>query len=213
MSKKKNEKQNKEVPIEGMHCASCAQAIEKSLDKLEGVDDSNVSYGSERASIEYDTSKVKMDDISKAVKKAGYSMGEGERVDMPIEGMTCASCSQANQKALEKLDGVISANINLTTEKATINYIPGKVHRSDFVRAVENTGYSVPDSWLDEEYEEKDRVEKDLEKVKTAKRRVILAWSFVIPMMVVIISNYAGYTLLQRPYHDIFLVALASPVL
>lgn len=213
MSEKENEKQKKDVPIEGMHCASCAQAIEKSLDKLDGVDESNVSYGSEQASVEYDTSQVGMDDISEAVEDAGYSLGEGERVDMPIEGMTCASCSQANQKALEKLDGVISANVNLSTKKATINYIPGKVHRSDFVRAVENTGYSVPDSWLDEDYEEKDKVEKDLEKVKTAKRKVYLAWSFVIPMMAIIISNYAGYSLLQRPYYDIALVALASPVL
>jgi len=210
---KKDKSQKKEVPIEGMHCASCAQAIKKSLDNLEGVDKSNVSYASEQASVEYDSSKVGMNEISKAVEDAGYSVGEGKRIDMPIEGMTCAACSQANQKALEKLDGVISANVNLNTEKATINYIPGKIHRSDFVRAVEDVGYSVPDSWLDEEYEEKDRVEKDLEKVKTAKRRVILAWSFVIPMMVVIISNYVGYTLLQRPYHDIFLVALASPVL
>ncbi|MEF8874147.1 MAG: heavy metal translocating P-type ATPase, partial [Candidatus Thermoplasmatota archaeon] len=205
--------QKKEVPIEGMHCASCAQAIEKSLDKVEGVEKKNVSYASERASVEYDSSKVGMENISKAVEEAGYSVADGERVDMPIEGMTCASCSQANQKALEKLDGVISTNVNLTTEKATINYIPGKVHRSDFVRAVENTGYSVPDSWLEEDYEEKDKVQKDLEKVKTAKRKVFIAWSFVVPMMAIIISNYAGYTLLQRPYYDIVLVALASPVL
>ncbi|MBS3817478.1 MAG: copper-translocating P-type ATPase [Candidatus Thermoplasmatota archaeon] len=205
--------QKKEVPIEGMHCASCAQAIEKSLDEVEGVEKKNVSYASERASVKYDSSKVEMEDISKAVEEAGYSVAEGERVDMPIEGMTCASCSQANQKALEKLDGVISANVNLSTEKATINYIPGKVHRSDFVRAVENTGYSVPDSWLEEDYEEKDKVQKDLEKVKTAKRKVYIAWSFVIPMMAIIISNYAGYTLLRRPYYDFALVALASPVL
>ncbi|MEF8833090.1 MAG: HAD-IC family P-type ATPase, partial [Candidatus Thermoplasmatota archaeon] len=208
-----DENQKKEVPIEGMHCASCAQSIEKSLDKLEGVDESNVSYASEQASVEYDPSEVEMDDISGAVEDAGYSLGEGQRVDMPIEDMTCASCSQANQKALEKLDGVISANVNLTTEKATINYIPGKVHRSDFVRAVEETGYSVPDSWLEEDYEEKDKVQKDLEKVKTAKRKVYIAWSFVIPMMAIIISNYAGYSLLQRPYYDIALVVLASPVL
>ncbi|MGM0406065.1 MAG: heavy metal translocating P-type ATPase, partial [Thermoplasmatota archaeon] len=209
----KEEKQKKNVPIEGMHCASCAQTIEKSLDKLEGVDKSNVSYASEQASIEYDASKVKMDDISKAVEEAGYSVYEGEKIDMPIEGMTCAACSQTNQKALEKLDGVISANANLTTEKATIHYIPGKVHRSDFVRAVKKTGYSVPESWLEEDYEEKDRVDKDLEKIETAKRRTYIAWAFVIPMMAIIISNYVGYTLLQRPYYDITLVALATPVL
>ncbi|MFP3871634.1 MAG: heavy metal translocating P-type ATPase [Candidatus Aenigmatarchaeota archaeon] len=211
--KDEDESQKKDIPIEGMHCASCAQTIEKSLDEVEGVEKKNVSYASERASVEYDSSKVDMEDISKAVEEAGYSVAEGERVDMPIEGMTCASCSQANQKALEKLDGVISANVNLSTEKATINYIPGKVHRSDFVRAVKNTGYSVPDSWLEKDYEEKDKVQKDLEKVKTAKRKVFIAWSFVVPMMAIIISNYAGYTLLQRPYYDIALVALASPVL
>ncbi len=209
----KEEKQKKNVPIEGMHCASCAQTIEKSLDKLEGVEKSNVSYASEQASIEYDPSRVGMEDISGAVESAGYSVEKGERTDMPIEGMSCASCSQANQKALEKLDGVISANVNLTTEKATIHYIPGKIHRSDLVRAVEKTGYSVPGSWLEEDYEEKDRVDKDLEKIETAKRRTYIAWAFVIPMTVIIISNYVGYTLLQRPYYDITLVALATPVL
>lgn len=215
MSKEQKEKtsEKKNIPIEGMHCASCAQTIEKSLDKLEGIDKSNVSYASEKASIEFDPNRVTMDDISGAVKEAGYSVSKGEKIDMPIEGMTCAACSQANQKALERLDGVISANVNLTTEKATIRYIPGKVHRGDFVRAVEKTGYSVPDSWLEEDYKEKDRVEKDLEKIQTAKRKVYLAWSFVLPMMALIISNYVGYPLLGRPYIDLALVALASPVL
>ena len=206
-------KNKKSVPIEGMHCASCAQAIDKSLKKLEGIESSNVSYASREALIEFDQDKVSMDDIAKAVEAAGYKLAKGERVDMPVEGMTCASCTQAVKKGLEKLDGVISVNVNLTTEKATINYVPGKVHKSDFVRVVEKMGYHVPDNWL-KGGEEKDKVERDVEKVKRSKQRALVAWSFIIPMMVLMIPHmFFGITLWGMRFHDIAMVVLATPIL
>ena len=46
------------VPIKGMHCASCALVIEKTLSKTEGVSEVKVNYGTEKATIEYDKDKV-----------------------------------------------------------------------------------------------------------------------------------------------------------
>lgn len=206
-------KTQKNVPIEGMHCASCAQAIDKSLKKVEGIENSNVSYASKEALIEFDEEKVGMEDISKAVESAGYRLAEGEKVDMPIEGMTCASCTQAVKKALEKLNGVISVNVNLTTEKATINYVPGKVHKSDFVRVVEKTGYHVPDTWL-KGVKEKDKVERDMEKIEGSKHRALVAWGFIIPMLVLMIPHmFLGITLGGMKFHNIAMVGLATPIL
>jgi len=206
-------KNKKSVPIEGMHCASCAQAIDKSLKRLEGIESSNVSYASKEALIEFDEEKVGMEDISKAVESAGYKLAQGERVDMPIEGMTCASCTQAVKKALEKLDGVISVNINLTTEKATVNYVPGKVHKSDFVRVVEKTGYHVPDTWL-KGVKEKDKVERDIEKIEGSKNRALVAWGFIIPMLVLMIPHmFFGITVGGMTFYNIAMVGLATPIL
>lgn len=59
--------------IEGMHCTSCAWLIEKSLKKLPWVEWVNVNFASEKARVKYDNTKVKIDDIEKAVHDAGYS--------------------------------------------------------------------------------------------------------------------------------------------
>lgn len=62
------------VPIQGMHCASCAMTIEKTLKKVPGVKSANVNYASEKATIEYDDSAATPDDLKKAVKDSGYEV-------------------------------------------------------------------------------------------------------------------------------------------
>ena len=207
-------KNKKTVPIEGMHCASCAQAIDKSIKKLDGIESSNVSYATKEAVLEFDEQKVNMDDITKAVESAGYKMGTGTKLDIPVEGMTCASCSQAVKKSLEKLDGVISANVNLTTDKATVNYIQGRVHRNDMVEAIEGSGYRVPESWLKGGVQEKDTVERDIERINHSKRKAIIAWSFIIPMMALMIPHmFFGIAIGGMGFFNIAMVVLATPIL
>ena len=73
----------KSFPIVGMHCASCAKLIERSLQKTPGVITSNVNYASEQAMVEIDTTNVKDEDLVKAVKNAGYKaiiLGERQEV-------------------------------------------------------------------------------------------------------------------------------------
>ncbi len=60
------------LAISGMHCASCANIIERALKKVPGVKEGNVNYAAEKASVLYDESAVKLDDLLAAVKKAGY---------------------------------------------------------------------------------------------------------------------------------------------
>ena len=209
-----DKKTKKTIPIEGMHCASCAQTIDKSIKKLEGIESSDVSYATEQATVTYDSEKVDMNNISDAVKSAGYSVAEGEKVEMPIVGMTCAACAQANEKALDKLDGVISANVNLATEKATINYIPGKAHKSDFVRAVRKTGYDVPDSWLEGKTEEKDKVQRDVEKVQESKMKAYLAWGLTIPIIAWMLPEmFFGLMIGGEVIYNSGMVLLAMPIL
>ncbi len=207
-------KNKKTIPIEGMHCASCAQAIDRSLKKLEWIESSNVSYASKEALVEFDEQKVNMDDISRAVESAGYKLAQGNRVDIPVEGMTCVSCSQAVKRSLEKLDGVINANVNLTTDKATVNYIPGKVHKGDMVRAVKQAGYDVPNIWLKGETEEKDKVQRDQERIQSSKHRAMVTWIFIIPMLALMIPHmFLGITVGGMIFYNTILVVLAIPIL
>ena len=64
-----------------------------------------------------------------------------ERLDLPIEGMTCASCAARIERRLNKLDGV-SASVNYATEKAVVEYDPAQADAAGLVAVVEEAGYS-----------------------------------------------------------------------
>jgi P-type Cu+ transporter len=62
------------------------------------------------------------------------------RLDLPIEGMTCASCAVRIEKKLNKLEGV-SASVNYAMETASVEYDPGRTEPGELVGAVEAAGY------------------------------------------------------------------------
>ena len=66
-----------------------------------------------------------------------------ERVELPITGMTCASCANRIERRLNKLDGV-TASVNYATEKATVEYDAAAVAPEQLVAAVEAAGYRRP---------------------------------------------------------------------
>src|SRR4051794_9683383 len=65
-------------------------------------------------------------------------------IDLPVAGMTCASCVNRVERFLRKTPGVEVATVNLATETATIRYLPEIAGRAELVGAVEAAGYEVP---------------------------------------------------------------------
>jgi Cu+-exporting ATPase len=70
---------------------------------------------------------------------------EQERCDLPIEGMSCASCASRIETALAQQPGVSSAAVNFASKRATVTYDPHALHRGDLAATVEGLGYAVPD--------------------------------------------------------------------
>ena len=64
------------VEIGGMHCVMCAAALERSLNRLDGVEQASVSYASETANLVYDENKVNLKAVAKCVKETGYHVIE-----------------------------------------------------------------------------------------------------------------------------------------
>ena len=64
-------------------------------------------------------------------------------LELPIEGMTCASCATRIEKRLNKLEGV-EASVNYATENAAVTFDPAQVAPEDLVAAVEAAGYRAP---------------------------------------------------------------------
>jgi Cu+-exporting ATPase len=83
-------------------------------------------------------------DLVETVEKAGYGVVT-QRETLPILGMTCASCVSRVERALAKTPGVVDAQANLATEKATVTYVPGQTDRAALVAAVRAAGYDVVD--------------------------------------------------------------------
>ena len=69
--------------------------------------------------------------------------GKVERIDLPIVGMSCASCASTIQRGLASLEGVEKANVNFATSKATLFFKPQLVKPKDFITSIRKSGYGV----------------------------------------------------------------------
>ena len=65
-------------------------------------------------------------------------------VELPIEGMTCAACATRISRALNKLDGVALAEVNLASATATVRFDPTATDRAVMTARIEQLGYQVP---------------------------------------------------------------------
>jgi len=129
------------IHITGMTCTTCAATIEKGLAETPGVEQANVNFASEKASIEYDPTKINLAKIKNTISQLGYGAATKKSI-FPVGGMTCASCVARVEEALSSVTGVVSANVNLASEKATVEYIEG-ADIADLRRAVKNAGYEL----------------------------------------------------------------------
>ncbi|HOI40604.1 MAG TPA: heavy metal translocating P-type ATPase [Methanobacterium sp.] len=179
-------KNKAEIKIAGMHCASCALNVEKSLNKLEGVAKAQVNFGTEKATVEYDANKVELQELEDTVEEAGYGV-VNEKAIIKIGGMTCAMCVQAIEGVLKKIDGISAVTVNLAAEKAYVTYNPQMTSVNEMKIAIENLGYEYLglEGEIPGDREDKLR-EADL---KGKRNRFIVAFAVSIPLMILM---YAG---------------------
>ncbi|MFT8313797.1 MAG: heavy metal translocating P-type ATPase [Clostridium sp.] len=173
---------SKTLKIEGMTCAACAKAVERVSKKLEGVEEANVNLATEKLNISFDEAKVSIPDIQAAIEKAGYkALIESTNKILKIEGMTCAACVKAVERACKKLDGVLEANVNIATEKLNITFEPSKVRVGDIKKAIEKAGYKA----LEEETTVDTDREKKEKQIKAIWKRFVISAIFAVPLLIV----------------------------
>ncbi|WP_028988306.1 heavy metal translocating P-type ATPase [Thermicanus aegyptius] len=181
--------------ITGMTCATCATRVEKNLGKIEGVSLSNVNLASEKATVVYDPAKTNLEALIQQVQKTGYGVLE-EKVDLIITGMTCAACANRVEKALKKVDGVLRANVNLASEKASVTFIPAQTQISQLVAAVEKAGYGAkPAADVSPRTEEEEREKRYRREFNAFLFGAIIS----IPFLLQMISDFSGYSFFMMP--------------
>lgn len=130
-----------ELPVEGMSCASCVAKVEDGLRKTEGVSAVAVNFASGRARVTFDPVKVDFPRFVDVVHSLGYDVPV-QTIQLPVRGMSCASCVQSVERALSGVDGVLRASVNLATERATVEMI-ATTSVADLRQAVREAGYDL----------------------------------------------------------------------
>ncbi|MFC1565069.1 heavy metal translocating P-type ATPase [candidate division KSB1 bacterium] len=132
------------LPIKGMHCASCVNRVEKSLEKVNGVSSVSVNLASEKVEIRY-TGRPDYGEYIKTVKDLGFEIPLINTA-LKIEGIHCASCVNRIEKNIIKQEGVISSTVNPVDGTVSVNHIPGIISSKEITKVVESSGdYKVQD--------------------------------------------------------------------
>jgi len=171
------------LPIEGMSCASCAKSVEGALSGVAGVAGASVNFATERAEVVFgEGGDASVSALVGAVEASGYDVRATE-TSLTVQGMSCASCVSRVEDALTDVGGVLDANVNLATDRATVRYVPGTAQPADFTQAIRDAGYDVVDT---EGASDRSDVEKQAraEEKQSMKRRFFWALAFALPVFV-----------------------------
>ncbi len=199
-------------PVTGMTCANCANTVTRTLKKTEGVSDASVNYASERASVTFDPAVVKEERLIQRIRDAGYDVPQAH-AELPITGMTCANCANTVGRVLRKVPGVLDANVNLATEKASVTYIPGAVTRADLIAAVEKAGYGVVQTSGDEVLEDVEEAARNAE-IANQTRRFWVGVALSTPLILFSMARDFGLLPMwaHQPWTNWLMWLIATPV-
>lgn len=131
-----------DLPIEGMHCASCVLSLNKSFEKVEGVESVDADLASNKLHLTVNPKKLPFDEIETLVKNLGFELHTDE-VTLKLNGMHCASCVMNVENFLIRLDGIFDVKADLTSQTARINYDKTKVTVKDMEEVINSLGFEV----------------------------------------------------------------------
>lgn len=192
------------VPITGMTCAACVSHVSNALEEVPAVTNVSVSLASEKATLDLaESSQVAAGDLLFALEDAGYGIAT-EKVTLAVGGMTCPACVSHIENAISDVDGVLDVGVNLASERASVEYVPGIAAVFDMRHAVEDAGYSL----IGVVGEDDDSASpRDLSRL-----RLKLVVSAVVSAAIMALMFLPGASGLLPFGMDYLLLALATPV-
>ena len=199
------------LPITGMYCANCVSTIERNLKKVNGVQSAVVNLSSERAVVQFDPSATGLDAMIARVQRAGYGIASGE-ADLIIKRLADDSDARRLERALQKVEGVIDAQVSITTEHARIRYVPTVVSQVEIRQAVSKAGFEAMELGGDAEDAEAQARQHE---IVTQRRLLITGLIFTAPLFLFSMGMDLGLlpmAWMESTWVMILMFALATPV-
>ena len=204
--------QSKQVtlPITGMTCANCVATVERSLKKVQGVNQAVVNLSSERASVEFDPSMAGLGDLIARVEKAGYGIATGE-ADLLVRRMSDDNDARRLEKSLQKLPGVLEAQVSLASERARLRYIPTIINQAEIRSAISAAGFEAVETGG-----EADDAEQEARQAEITQQRHLLTVGLIFTVPLFLFAMLRDLGVLPHWAHDPWanwlMLALATPV-
>jgi len=176
------------LPIKGMTCANCVATIERNVKKLDGVEDVVVNLSSERAAVGFIKAEVKIRDIIEKIKRAGYDVvaAEGEFI---LKISADSSDVERIRRELGKIEGVLSVEVNLTTDKIFVRYIPTILSQMDIRNYLKKIGFEA--MVLGGEALDQEELARKKE-IRKQKHLLTIGMIFTIPLFLLSMSRDLG---------------------
>jgi len=130
------------LPVTGMTCATCAAKVEKALSSLPGVEVGSVNVAAGSASIHFDPSATRLEEIERAIADVGYQV-TWDRAEFLVLGMMGTHCQSIIEKTVGELDGVVRVRVNLGTDTATVDYLGRVITSGEIKKVIKELGYEV----------------------------------------------------------------------
>jgi Cu+-exporting ATPase len=192
--------------IGGMTCVNCAHAIEKRLNKLNGVTNATVVLAAEKAIIDYNPNVVTQKAIEDAIVEVGYQIIH-EKITLQIGGMSCINCAKSIEKALKNREGVYNATVNFATEKLTVEYNPEQISVAGIKKAVQDVGYQIVEPEKTAAGTEDAESKARSHHIQRLKYLVAASVALSIPTLI-----FTWFKVLPTLENNILLFLLATPV-
>lgn len=192
------------MAVRGMTCSACVRSVERTIQKLEGIEQAEVNFATEQLKVQYDLKKLSAEKIIQTIKEAGYEAEIPQilkSANFSVEGMHCAACVARIEKAILNLEGIQSANVNLAIEKVHLVYDSEQIGLAVIEEAVSRAGYKLKgletEEQADLEQERRDHEQKILWK------KFLIAGLFSIPLVLLTMLEMVGIPLpeLFSPRH------------
>jgi len=210
-----------ELQVTGMTCGNCVRHVREALEQVPGVRAVEVRLETSQAVVVAEG--VSQAQLEQAVIQSGYGVGGSaipaatplvslqsiapapaslQTAELEIRGMTCAGCVATIERRLREVPGVRTAEVNLATGTAVVQFDPAQTSEANLIHAVEQAGYEAREP-------SQDAGEDEADESDDWRRRLTVAAIFTLPLLVIAMSHgaitFPGVTWVQ--------LALALPVM